>query len=349
MTTIAVLGAARPLGGALLARLDADPGVTRILGLDDREPGMPVAKLDFRPADVRDRVLDQALDGADVVVHLPVTGLATPDEDTRFAVLVRGTRNLLEALARTPVRRFVHLSSAMVYGAQPGNAVPLTEDAPLRATPAFGPAYQRLLAEELVTQWAAAHPERAVTVLRPATMLGPGVDDAITRHLESPRLPMVRGHEPPLQVVHTEDVAAALHLAATRDLPGVYNVAAEGWLSTREVRGLLGRRLVTLPEEVALAMAERLWQAGLVAVPPGALRYLMHPWVVSSARLQAEGWAPERTNRDVLREFAAEHAAYVTVGKLRARRADVAGGAAAVALAATAALAASARRRRDLT
>src|SRR3712207_2767542 len=90
--TVAVAGVANFVAAAVLERLDADRRISRILGLDLDEPQMPVAKLDFRTADVRDPLLAVALEGADVVVHVALTPGPLDAEDTMFAINVHGTR-----------------------------------------------------------------------------------------------------------------------------------------------------------------------------------------------------------------------------------------------------------------
>jgi nucleoside-diphosphate-sugar epimerase len=323
MTTVAVTGASRPVGRALLERLDTDPTVTQLVALGTRVPPMPVAKLDFRPADLRDRVLDVKLADVDVLVHLDCGDELDFDVGVRFARTVAATRNLLDAAARAGVQRLVHRSSAMVYGAHPDNPVPLDEQRPRRANPDFPPAHHHALAEELVEQFDAAHPEVDVVVLRPATVLGPGENHVLVAQLETPRLLTVRDHEPPLQFVHSDDLAEAAHLAATSGLTGVYNVAADGWLSLAELCGVLGVRPASVPEAWAYAGARWLWQRRLWALPPGGLPLLTEPWVVRSDKLHAEGWAPERSNREILREFAAEHHAWLRLGRWRLRRRTV--------------------------
>ena len=315
MTTVAVTGAASPLGRALLEQLDSDRSVTRIVGVDVREPEMPVAKLDFRACDIRDALLPHALEGAEVVVHL------MPDiegsQETLFAMRVHGTKRLLEAVTQVGARKLVHVSSATVYGAHPDNPLPLDESAPLRAHHDFPSAYHRLLAEELIAAFDQAHADVVVTVLRPAAVLGIGVDTVVSRHLENIRLPLVAHHDACAQFVDVDDLASAVRLAVTKDLPGAFNVAAEGWLTASEVSALLGRKIVQIPEAVATSAAIRLWRWGLVEAPPGALRYLMYPWVMDTAKLREAGWAPTRTNREILRHFAATHHPYLAVGRVR--------------------------------
>lgn len=347
-TTVAVTGVDSPVGRALLERLDADDSVARVIGIDEREPPMPAAKLEFRRADVRDRLLAVALDGADVVVHLGLDTTPTRAEDTLFARNVHGTRTVLEAASTVGARAVVHLSDGAAYGAHPDNPVPITEDEPLRANPDYPPAYHALLAEELLAEFVAERPETRVAILRPALLLGVGADSVFAQHLESPCIVGIREHRPPLQVVHVDDVAAALHLAVTGDLAGAYNVAADGWLSTDELCRVLGKLWVDVPEAFAFPAMQQLWERGVWPAPPGMLHYLMHPWVLSTAKLHAAGWAPTRSNREVLREFVAERSGWLRAGPLRIRRRHVvaAGGAAAAAFALGVVLAERARRRR---
>jgi nucleoside-diphosphate-sugar epimerase len=318
--TVVVAGAANFIAAAVLQRLDADPAIERLIALDCDEPSMPAAKMDFRTVDVRDPMLAVSMDQADVAVHVAMTLGPLESEDTMLAINVHGTRNFLEAAAKAGVKRLVHVSSAAVYGAHTGNHVPLTEDAPLRANPDFSWAYQHQLAEELVQEWAGNHPEVAVTILRPVTTLGPGVDTFVSRHFEQPVMPVVRGSEPPVQFLHVDDLASAINLAVTQDLPGVFNVAPDGWVTARELAHMLGKRTVTVPEAVAFSAARTLWSHHVLGAPAGALHYLMYPWVLSSDRLHEHGWSATYSNRDVLREFAAEHRSFLSAGRLRMRR-----------------------------
>ena len=300
MATVAVTGAGTALGRTVLERLRAERAVEAI--------------------DLSEPELLAALDGSVVVVHCALQPWPAWDEDAAFAHTVHASRKLLDTAAKVGVRKLIVVSSAMVYGAHPDNELPLAEDAIARANPDFAGAYQLMLAEHLVEEWADGHPAVTVTVLRPAITLGPGIDGPVPRHLESPRLPLIRGQSAPLQFVHVDDVAAAVQLAVAADLPGRFNVAADGWLPVTEVCALLGRRPITLPEATAFEAVRWLWGHRLWHMPPGALSYLMYPCVVTAERLEAHGWAPAWSNREILREFANAHHAYLAIGCFRARR-----------------------------
>ena len=116
----------------------------------------------------------------------------------------------------------------------------------------------------------------------------------------------MRGAAAPVQVVHVDDLAAALALVATRDLPGAYNVAADGWLDAAEARALIGRPPApALPAEVLERWLQRTWDLGIGDVPAGVVPYLVHPWVIANERLRAAGWAPEHSNADAIAEAVA--------------------------------------------
>lgn len=348
MTTVAITGVTGLVGTRLAAVLEEDPEVERILGLDVHAPHRLTArKMAFRQVDVRDTGLEGVLDGVDVVVHLAFQLDPTRDEATMRSVNVEGTRNVFTAAAAAGVGKVVYASSAVVYGAHPDNDLPLGEDSPLRANPDFSYAEHKLEVERWLQTWRAEHPELTVTVLRPAIVAGPGVDNFITRLMEAPRPTLVKGHRPPLQFVHVDDLAAALAHAILTDLPGAYNVAAEGWLSMDEVLAIQGRKPLEVPEEVAFSLTDRMWRAGIGVSPPGVVHYFMHPWVLSVRSLMSTGWAPTHTNRDALAALVEGHRDHLAVGRVRTSRSTVRR---AVALAGTLTAAWAVRRaleRRD--
>jgi len=326
---VAVTGVAGYLGGRLLSLFDDDRRVERVIGIDGSEPATGSPKLEFHQMDVRDARLAKTFPGVDTVVHLAFVVDPLRDEARMRDVNVDGTRNVLEAAGATGVRKLVYASSATVYGAHPDNDFPLTESSPLRANPDFSYAWHKLETERLIEAFVEDHPEVVVSVLRPAIAFGANAQNFISRLLEAPRITTVKGYEPPMQFVHEQDVASALHFVVTNELRGVYNVAPDGWLTAEEILERSGKKRVELPEAVAFSLAERLWKIGVTEAPPGELNYLMHPWVVDNAKLKAAGWAPAHTNEDALTETLETHRPWVALGRARVRKDDLAKGAAA--------------------
>lgn len=325
MTTVAVTGVSTPLGAAIVRRLDGDPDIERIVGLDHRPPAVWPHKLDVRIADVLSTDVPRLLEGVDAIVHL---GTVPPgaDRSTRLVTLVEGTRHLLQAASRVQASAFVQMSTAMAYGAHPDNPVPLTEEAPLRAEAGFPPGYHAMLAEQLVTAAATTRPGLRTVVLRPAPLLGQSDESPMLRHLEAPLIAMVSRHDPPLQFCDVDDLARAVHLAATdhSDMRGSYNVASDGWLTAAELARMLGRPRLHVPEAVAGVAADLLAAVDLLEAGTPWLRYLMHPWVVDTRKLHAHGWSATRSNRELIRSFVDAHRDVWRVGPVRLSRRRVA-------------------------
>ena len=137
-------------------------------------------------------------------------------------------------------------------------------------------------------------------------MLGPDVDTAFTRMLGLPAVPMVLGFDPRTQFVHEDDVVHALEHAAFNDVPGVFNVAADGVLALSEVIGLLGKRpLPILPPFGAGLLAAPLRRLGL-RVPDEMLNQLRFGRGVDNRTYKATGFDYGYTTRETVLQLA-EH------------------------------------------
>ena len=325
--SVAVTGASGLIATRLIEQLVHEPEVERVLGFDVRRPDFSHPKFVFDELDVRDPALETRLAGVDVLVHLAFIMDPIKDETTMRDVNVNGSQTVFKACGRTKVPKLIYTSSAIVYGAHPDNKIPLTEDAPLRANLDFSYAAHKLEVEYVVREITEEFPELKITVFRPAIVFGPNVDNAWSHALELPVLFAVQGHAPPLQFVHEEDVAAALGHAVFNDLPGVYNLAADGWLEADDMLSVMERRKVDLPEPLAFSLAERLWSMGLAEAPAGMLHYVMHPWIVSTEKLRAAGFSAKHTNLDTFLAAAEGAKRHVRVGRARVKRSDLVRGA----------------------
>jgi nucleoside-diphosphate-sugar epimerase len=207
--------------------------------------------------------------------------------------------------------------------------------------------------ERLAARIARENPELSVVVLRPAPIVGPGVDTPLTRHFEAPRLLHVRGTRPRWQFCHVDDLASAIEFVAAGRLdaspsgePVVAAVGSEGWLEAEDIERLTGRRRLELPSSVARVATDRMQRLGITPEGASQLAYLVYPWVVEPRRLFDAGWRPQFTNADAL---AAQVAEGGTRGP-RFDRKDAAGAAvgATLAVVATAAMVRRARKRRRM-
>jgi nucleoside-diphosphate-sugar epimerase len=330
-----VTGAARGVGHALIARLARSPDVERVVAIDDHRGD--VAGVTWRVADIRDPALAARLDGIDVVVHTDVDTSLDRDPRQRRALNLRAAQTVLTAAAAERVGRVVLLSSAMVYGARPDNPVPLPEDAPLLAAADGSLAGDLLEVEHLARRSRRVNPATAVTVARPAALVGGTIDTLLTRHFEAPRLLKVRGCEPLWQFCHLDDLASALELAATGAVAGDFAVGCDGWLSSEEVEQISGLKSIELPARLTFGTAQRLHRLGVTPAPAAELHYEVYPWVVDCSALRAAGWTPAHDNADVLRAMLDARGGHHAVAGRRIARKEAAIAATAGAAAGTAA------------
>ena len=88
-------------------------------------------RIEIVTGDVRDlKSLENGMRGADLVFHLAAIFRQVGKSDSEYeAVNVQGTKNAVEAAARTGIKRFVHCSTVGVHGDT--GSTPATEDSPL--------------------------------------------------------------------------------------------------------------------------------------------------------------------------------------------------------------------------
>lgn len=245
--------------------------------------------------------LADELHGVGTVVHLAVDRSLDSPPGERRATNVAGTELLLDAVSAAGVKRVVLLTSAMVYGANATNPVPLDEDAPLLAEADAGLVADWIAMEGLAAaRSATSDGELEVVSVRPASLVGPVTDPLLPGLFEAVRLLALRDGRCHWQFCHHDDLVDALVAAATGAVTGAVTVGADGWLDQPQVEELAGMRSVVLPPSVAAATAERLHRVGALSAPPSDLQYLQHPWVVGSQRLRTTGWSPKWTNQAAL-------------------------------------------------
>ena len=280
MPAFAVTGPTTTLGGLVVAALGGGAAVIAL------EPFNRVA-----------------LEGVDVLVSLAV-GCGPAPDGAATAGRLGELRRVLAAADAAGVSRVVHVSSAVVYGAAADNAVPLTEDAPLRPDPAFAWAAELAEAERLVADWRAGAPDRSAAVLRPALVVAAEEEQAVLRALGGLAGPRVAGRDRPVQFVHVEDVASAVVLCATSASPvdGPLNVAPQGWTDDGQAAALAGAVAPPprVPQRLVGPVRHLLWLLRIGATPPRAAAYVTHPWVVAADRLRALGWVPAHTTEEAL-------------------------------------------------
>lgn len=333
---------------ALRRRRKTTPSLTEPIGIavtPDTTSGVQ-----WRAADCASPSVVGALQDVDVLVWVAAeTDLESALQrrpTARRETIVRTAQTLITAAAAAGVARLVVVTSAMVYGAEPGNPVPLPEDHPLGAARDGGVVGDLLAVEDVVSEARRVHPHLDITVVRPAALVGMGIDTVVTRHFEAPRLLTVKGAEPTWQFCHVDDLATAVVVAVTSALGPAITVAAEGYLAQERVEQLSGMRRIQLSQATALGTAARLHRFGVLPAPASELAFAMYPWVVEPTLLREAGWRPAYDNETCLGVLLDSIRGRSALAGRRVAPKDAALGAAsaAVALVGTAAVLRRARR-----
>ena len=312
--------------------------------------GEGVRTIDEVPADTP----HDALVGATVVVLVAhpgdLVGSSVKGRREHEAAVVAHTQRVVGAARAVGARHVVAIGSAVVHGAWADRPVIHDTDPLPRADEAAREGLVGdLLAAEAVLERARRRKAPLVTVLRPAAVVGVGIDTFVTRHFAAPRLLTVRGAVRQWQFVHVEDLASAATFAVTHRLAGVLTVGADDVLEPAQVEAAAGMRRVELAAATAFGTAERLHRVGVLPAPASELAFVVYPWTVAADRLREAGWVPRWSSADCLDVLLEGVQGRVAVAGRRVGTRDAAAlgaAGAAVALIGTAAVWRQARARR---
>ncbi len=289
---VLITGAAGCLGQVLIPRLLADARVSAVIAHDQRPLRLDHQKLRTLVGDIRDPAVGRAARGVDAVVHMAFvvieSGLGRERRNRTLAreINVGGTQALVDAL--DPKTRLVHLSSASVYGT---SREPLTEAAEMKPLPGFRYAEDKVRAEELVM--AAAKDGLSALRLRPHIILGSYAQPFLRGALRLPVYARLPPPAPPLQVVHEQDVAAAILAALFSEATGAIHLACEDQMSFEAMQRHLHRHAFAVSPRAAQRAARFAFRYLGIGPDPSWSAGLDCPLVLDSARARAVlGWRP---------------------------------------------------------
>jgi len=247
---------------------------------------------------------------AEAVIHCAAVQLFTPglnlyDYETFHQGNVLALSELLDACIRVGVRKFIHVSTDMVYGIP--STRPLPESADLRPVGHYGRSKRR--AEALVQSAVDRIP--TVTILRPRVIGGPGRLGlfATLAKLARARVPILlfgSGHNL-YQMIHVEDFADLIVEALERDVPGTFNAGALEVSSLREKVAVAARCLGTapvflpVPEPMAIAGCSLLHRLHVGPLHPEQYLTIGKDFVLSLDRVFDHfAWRPKFTDNEVI-------------------------------------------------
>ncbi len=306
---ILVTGLGTFWGSRIAQALEQLPEVDLVVGVDTREPRLPLTRTEFVKADASYAILRRMVRATqvDTVLHTHLEVDSTRSSGRRLhEVNVIGTMNLLAAAAAegTTVRKIVLKTSTLVYGSAFDDPYFFRETSRRIHAPTTPVERSLIEVDSLVADFVEDHPEVAVTSLRFANVLGDDVTTVFSRMLRMPAVPEVLGYDPRLQFVHEDDVTRALLHATMHDVPGTYNVAGPGIITWGEACRLVSRRRLAMPPVFTGAAALPLRLFRIVDIPPEVLSLLRYGRGVDTTKFVDAGFEYGYTTAATVEAFA---------------------------------------------
>ena len=309
---ILITGIADQWAIELARRLERDPQVEFIAGIDSEKPAAHLERTEFIEADLRSPLLARLIPATepDTVVHCGIVWYPTASKPARALhdINVIGSLQLLAACEKAPtLERVVVRGSAAIYGCEGASPSFFTET--MARTLPLRTRFQRDIGEleNYIDTFSRRRPDVVCTMLRFQPEIGPGLDTPLVRYLSLPAVPTQLGFDPRLQLVHAEDATGALHAATMNPVRGAVNVAPTGSISLTRLLRLAGRPQIPVPHQLFGPALSRFGKRALGAgeVYTDALRLLRYGRGVDNTRLREElGYEPRYDAVAAAKDFA---------------------------------------------
>ena len=313
---IAVVGATGNVGTSVVRALGADDQVESVAGIARRRPQGPQPKVEWVAADAADDDLVPHLRGADAVIHLAWLIQPSRDPAALRRTNVEGSRRVFDATAKAGVPALVYASSVGAYSHGPKDSA-VDESWPTDGIPSSLYSMHKSEVERILDRFEAEHPDVRVVRLRPGLIFKKEAATEIRRFFAGPLLPgsLLRPSLIPVvprierlrfQAVHADDVGQAYRLAATRDVRGAFNVAADPVLDSDTLGRALGARPVPVPARLMRGAAAATWRLRLQPTSPGWIDLALGVPIMDTSRArEVLGWQPRRTSVQALEDLLA--------------------------------------------
>jgi UDP-glucose 4-epimerase len=301
--TVLVTGVCGRLGKRLVRVLHR---TARVVGIDrrpfvDKPKDVTHEQLDMRRKKLKDVFRNFKIDA---VVHLGIMHDPRASAAEHHSWNVAGFSKLLDYVSQFKVPKLVVLSSANAYGPQPGNAQFLTEEAPLLGGQNFSDIRDLIEVDMLAQGFFWRLPATETVILRPVHIVGT-VRNAASNFLRLSTIPTVMGFDPMVQIIHEDDVVAALVRALEPNTRGLFNLAGSEPIPLSRLVAFTGRPTVAIPHALARPVLKQMWNFRLTTFPAPELDHIRFVCMVDDRRARDQlGFRPAHSARDCVTSLA---------------------------------------------
>jgi UDP-glucose 4-epimerase len=147
-------------------------------------------------------------------------------------------------------------------------------------------------------------PGTETVILRPVHIIGPHMQNLVSRYLRMPRVPTLLGFDPMVQLVHEDDLTDAVVKALADGVRGVFNITGPTQAPLSRVLAVRGSHTIPVPGPLLAAALSRMGALRLTRVSDDELVHLKYACLVDGKRAQTVmGFAARRGLQDALRDM----------------------------------------------
>ena len=229
---VLITGGSGYFGEGLVKKLLAKGYECHILDLNEPDKSL-IDKIQFHKCDIRSKKdVIKCCENIDIIFHNVAQVPLAKDKKLFHSVNYDGTKNILEAAVINKCKHLVYTSSSAVFGVPNSNPVgDLTNPNPAEA---YGLA--KYEGEKIALSYNSD--DLVVSVIRPRTIIGHGRLGIFQILFEwinlGKNIPVFDGGKNIYQFVHTDDLADAVILSAEKNLPEIYNIGTDNYVSMYE-------------------------------------------------------------------------------------------------------------------
>ena len=226
----------------------------------------------------------------DIVLHLGRMSHANSNPRAQIAqrldLNVMGTNRVFELALKFGIKKTILLSTWHVYGAYPDNSAFIKENTILRASIKYPELRDVVEMDQLATNWMWKYQHEMETiVLRPCSIIGPQINNAITKYLTNSFVPLAIDFNPMMQFIHEFDMANVIASSILTVPTGIYNVSTDESISISQAKDIIGLPTIPVPlfllEQTAKLINKTVW-----SVPNYLLDYLKFPCLLSNSEIK---------------------------------------------------------------
>ncbi|MBW2141307.1 MAG: NAD-dependent epimerase/dehydratase family protein [Deltaproteobacteria bacterium] len=293
MTSIAITGVNSYFAKTVLPKLEADPEIERIVGIDVTPWTSDFKKVAFFQEDVRSDNLPNLLKNVDTVLHLAFIVNEIHDKKKTHEININGSKNVFKACVENNVKKIIYTSSIASYGAHPDNPIGITENYPLVENRDSYYSTDKVAVETFLARFFEKRQDITLTIFRPPVIVGPNLNNQFVEGFNRKTTLFIKGRDPQLQFLHEDDLGEALYLAVKKDIPGIFNIAADDETTMRRLYELAEIKSIDLPAGLLKFIANLLFALRLQNMSQGWISLMEYPIIVSSEKFKkVTGWQP---------------------------------------------------------